>query len=44
MDLLSFDAEPLFFDSPPTDEVAQLLEKAAPNYGNEQAETDLQRA
>ena len=44
MDLLSFDAEPLFFDSPPTDEVAQLLEKAAQNYGNEQAETDLQRA
>ncbi len=44
MDLLSFDAEPLFFDPPPADEVVQLLEQAAENYGDEQAEADLQRA
>lgn len=44
MDLLSFDAEPLFFDTPPADEVVQLLQQAAENYGDEQAEADLQRA
>ena len=44
MDLLAFDAEPLFFDTPPTDEVVQLLQHAAENYGDEQAEADLQRA
>jgi tetratricopeptide (TPR) repeat protein len=44
MDLLAFDAEPLFFDPPPAQEVVQLLEQAAENYGDEQAEADLQRA
>lgn len=44
MDLLSFDAEPLFFDTPPADEVVQLLQQAAENYGDEQTEADLQRA
>jgi tetratricopeptide (TPR) repeat protein len=44
MDLLSFDAEPLFFDDPPTEEVVQLLQQAADHYGDEQAEIDLQRA
>ncbi|MCC7219482.1 MAG: hypothetical protein IT490_01985 [Candidatus Contendobacter sp.] len=44
MDLLSFDAEPLFFDHPPTEEVVQLLQQAAENYGDDQAEADLQRA
>lgn len=44
MDLLSFDAEPLFFDTPPAEEVVQLLQQAAENYGDEQAEADLQRA
>ena len=44
MDLLSFDAEPLFFDDPPTEEVVQLLQQAADHYGDEQADVDLQRA
>ncbi|CDH43390.1 MAG: hypothetical protein IPL59_13510 [Candidatus Competibacteraceae bacterium] len=44
MDLLSFDAEPLFFDNPPAEEVVQLLQQAAENYGDGQAEADLQRA
>lgn len=44
MDLLSFDAEPLFFDNPPSEEVVQLLQQAAENYGNGPAEADLQRA
>ena len=44
MDLLSFDAEPLFFDHPPAEEVVQLLQQAAENYGDDQAEADLQRA
>ncbi|MCB1776157.1 MAG: hypothetical protein KDI50_01860 [Candidatus Competibacteraceae bacterium] len=44
MDLLSFDAESLFFDSPPAEEVVQLLQRAEENYGDEQAEADLQRA
>ena len=44
MDLLSFDAEPLFFDHPPAEEVVQLLQRAAENYSDGQAEADLQRA
>ena len=44
MDLLSFDAEPLFFDHPPAEEIVQLLQRAAENYGDGQAEADLQRA
>ncbi len=44
MDLLSFDAEPLFFDHPPAAEVVQLLQRAAENYSDGQAEADLQRA
>lgn len=44
MDLLSFDAEPLFFDDPPSEEVVQLLQQAAENYDDGQAEADLQRA
>jgi len=44
VDLLSFDAEPLFFDHPPSEEVVQLLQQAAENYGDRQAEADLQRA
>lgn len=44
MDLLSFDAEPLFFDHPPAAEVVQLLQQAAEHYGDEQAEADLQHA
>ncbi|MCP5195231.1 MAG: hypothetical protein H6974_00285 [Gammaproteobacteria bacterium] len=44
MDLLSFDAEPLFFDDPPGEEVIRLLQRAAENYGDESAAADLQRA
>jgi hypothetical protein len=44
MDLLFFDTEPLFFDTPPAAEVVQLLQQAAENYGDELAEADLQRA
>ncbi len=44
MDLFAFDAEPLFFDTPPADEVVQLLQHAADHYGEEQAEADLQHA
>ena len=44
MDLLSFDAEPLFFDTPPADEVVQLFQQAAENYGDEQVKADLHRA
>lgn len=44
MDLLSFDAEPLFFDNLPAEEVVQLLQQAAENYGDAHAEADLQRA
>ena len=44
MDLLSFDAEPLFFDHPPAEEVVQLLQRAAENYGDGQTEADLQHA
>ncbi len=44
MDLLSFDAEPLYFDNPPSEEVVQLLQQAAEDYSNGTAEADLQRA
>ena len=44
MDLLSFDTKPLFFDNPPSEEVVQLLQQAAENYSDGQAEADLQRA
>ncbi len=44
MDLLSFDAEPLYFDDPPSEEVVRLLRQAAEDYGDGGAEADLQRA
>lgn len=44
MDLLSFDAEPLFFDNPPSEEVVRLLRQAEENYSDGQAEANLQRA
>ncbi|MCP5420122.1 MAG: hypothetical protein H6970_13770 [Gammaproteobacteria bacterium] len=44
MDLLSFDAEPLFFENPPSDEVVQLIQRAAEDYSDGNAESDLQRA
>lgn len=44
MDLLSFDAEPLFFDNPPPEKVVQLLRRAEDDYSDGQAEADLQRA
>ncbi len=44
MDLLSFDAEPLYFDHPPSEEVVRLLQQAAEDYGDGKAEADLRRA
>ena len=44
MDLLSFDAEPLYFENPPSEEVVQLLQQAAEDYSDGKAEADLQRA
>ena len=44
MDLLSFDAEPLYFDNPPSEQVIQLLEQAAEDYSDGTAEADLQQA
>ncbi|MBE2295495.1 MAG: hypothetical protein IAF00_11105 [Phycisphaerales bacterium] len=44
MDLLSFDAEPLYFDNPPSKEVVQLLQQATEDYRDEKSEADLQRA
>ncbi len=44
MDLLSFDAEPLFFDNPPSEEVVQLLQQAEEDYSDGQVEAHLQRA
>ncbi|NMQ21001.1 hypothetical protein E4P82_18480 [Candidatus Competibacter phosphatis] len=44
MDLLSFDAEPLYFDNPPSEEVVQLLQQAAEDYSDGQSEAGLQRA
>ncbi|MEZ5582833.1 MAG: hypothetical protein R3F37_08760 [Candidatus Competibacteraceae bacterium] len=44
MDLLSFDAEPLYFDNPPSEQVVQLLERAAEDYSDGTAEADLQQA
>jgi tetratricopeptide (TPR) repeat protein len=44
MDLLSFDAEPLFFDSPPSEEVVQLLQQAEEDYSDGNAEAGLHHA
>lgn len=44
MDLLSFDAEPLYFDDPPSEEVVRLLQQAAEDYSDGKSETGLQRA
>jgi tetratricopeptide (TPR) repeat protein len=44
VDLLSFDAEPLYFDNPPSEKVVQLLQQAAENYSDGKAEADLQQA
>lgn len=44
MDLLSFDAEPLYFDDPPSEEVVRLLQQAAEDYSDGKAEADLQQA
>jgi len=44
VDLLSFDAEPLYFENPPSEEVVQLLQQAAEDYSDGKAEADLQRA
>ena len=44
VDLLSFDAEPLYFDNPPSEEVVQLLQQATEDYSDEKSEADLQRA
>ncbi|HRD68464.1 MAG TPA: hypothetical protein PKY50_20245 [Candidatus Competibacter sp.] len=44
MDLLSFDAEPLYFDDPPSEEVVRLLQQAAEDYGDGKAEANLRRA
>ena len=44
MDLLSFDAEPLYFDHPPSEEVVRWLQQAAEDYGDGKAEADLRRA
>lgn len=44
MDLLDFDQTELYFDEPITDEVRLLVEMAAANYGNEEAELMLLRA
>jgi len=44
VDLLSFDAEPLYFDDPPSEEVVRLLQQAAEDYGDGKAEANLRRA
>ncbi len=44
MDLLSFDAEPLFFDNPPSEEVVQLIQQATEDYKSGAAEIFLRRA
>ncbi|MGD8498453.1 MAG: hypothetical protein PVG82_06085 [Chromatiales bacterium] len=44
MDLLDFDGEQMYFDQPLTDEVAELIEQAADNYGAVAAEHSLMRA
>ncbi|MDG4560578.1 MAG: hypothetical protein P9E88_04720 [Candidatus Competibacter sp.] len=44
VDLLSFDAEPLYFDNPPSEEIVQLLQQAAEDYSDGQSEAGLQRA
>ncbi len=44
MDLLSFDAEPLYFDNPPSEEVVQLLQQATEDYKSEASEDCLRRA
>lgn len=44
MDLLSFDAEPLYFDNPPSEEVVRLLHQAAEDYSDGKAEAALHLA
>jgi tetratricopeptide (TPR) repeat protein len=44
VDLLSFDAEPLYFENPPSEKVVQLLHQAAEDYSDGKAEADLQQA
>jgi hypothetical protein len=44
VDLLSFDAEPLYFDNPPSEKVVQLPQQAAEDYSDGKAEADLQQA
>ncbi len=44
MDLLSFDAEPLYFDNPPSEEVVQLLQQATEDYKSGASEECLRRA
>lgn len=43
MDLLSFDAEPLYFDNPPSEEVVQLLQQATEDYKDGASEDYLRR-
>ena len=44
MDLLDFDAQPLYFDEPLPEAVMQLIEQAAELYGEPEAEALLTRA
>ncbi len=44
MDLLDFEQTELYFDEPLVSEAAQLVEMAAVNYGNDEAELMLLRA
>lgn len=44
MDLLDFEQAELYFDEPISEEVEHLIDMAAANYGNEEAELMLLRA
>ena len=44
MDLLDFEAQPLYFEDALSDEVQALLQVAAQSYGEDQAEISLMRA
>jgi tetratricopeptide (TPR) repeat protein len=44
MDLLDFDGEQMYFDQPLNTEVAELIDQAAHEYGDDVAESHLMRA
>lgn len=44
MDLLDFEAQPLYFDVPPPAEISDLIQEASERYGDPEAEALLLRA